>query len=310
MAGIGIITNPHSKLNRRNPRRQDLLAYVAGEHGQVEITNTLEDLSRAAREFRARGIEVLAINGGDGTISKTITAFIRAYEDSPLPKFTLLRGGTINMLASNLGISGSPEKILFRLMEAHATGRFKRVAHINTLKVEEDYGFLFANGSCSTFLEEFYTNKTGAVGSMFLLAKILFSRFFDKEFYDRIIFEDLMTMQLDDQAPFSHKSCTLLCATVEQMPLGPRIFAGNAEGATAFQCVSAIVAAKDAWYKMPPSILLRPTTSDTAKLNFAGSSLTLSCEESNSYTLDGELFYPEKAEIQISLGPQLEFLVA
>jgi hypothetical protein len=309
MAGIGIITNPHSKLNRRNPRRQDLLGYVAGERGQVEITNTLEDLGRAATEFRKRGIEVLAINGGDGTISKTITAFIRAYEESPLPQFALLRGGTINMLASNLGIAGSPEKILFRLMEAHSTGKYKKLVKLNTLKVENDYGFLFGNGSCCTFLEEFYQNKTGAIGSVFLLGKVLLSRFFHREYYDQLIFDDSMSITVDSQPPFSHRSCTLICATVERMPLGPKLFPKNKEGASTFQCVSAIVPARDAWYRMPTSVLLRPQAADSAKMNFCGQSLKICCEQFNGYTLDGEIFYPDKPEVQISMGPQLEFVV-
>jgi hypothetical protein len=285
------------------------LGYVAGERGQVEITNSLEDLRRAAVEFRKRGIEVLAINGGDGTISKTLTAFIHAYEETPLPQFAILRGGTINMLAANLGISGSPEKILFRLMEAHSTGKFKKIAKLNTIKVENDYGFLFGNGSCSTFLEEFYRNKTGAIGSVLLLGRVVLSRFFDQEYYNRLIFDDMMSIQIDDRPKFNQRSCTLLCATVERMPLGPRMFPKNVEGSSTFQCVNAVVPAIDAWYRMPASVLLRPEAEDSVKKAFCGRSLKISCERSNAYTLDGELFYPDKSEIEISLGPQLEFLV-
>jgi diacylglycerol kinase family enzyme len=309
MAGIGIITNPHSKLNRRNPRRQELLGYVAGERGHVEITNTLDDLVRAAAEFRRREVEILAINGGDGTISRTLTAFIRAYEGTTLPKIALLRGGTINMLASNLGISGSPEKILFRLMEAHSRGNYKEIIGINALRVEDEYGFLFANGSCCTFLEEFYRNKTGAIGSGLLLAKIIFSRFFDREFYDQLIVEDEMTVTPDERQAFKHRSCTFIAATVSKMPLGPKLFPENDEHSQSFQCVSAIVPSADAWYRMPPSILFRPNTEDGCKMRINCKRLLISCEKSNTYTLDGELFYPKKDVVELEIGPKLQFIV-
>ena len=122
MSGIGIITNPHSKLNKRNPARSALLGYILGEKGTLEVTNSLEDIGRVAREFKERRIGLLAINGGDGTICRTLTAFIKEYGTAPMPKVALLRGGTINVLANNLGIRGSPEQILYRLVEAHSTG--------------------------------------------------------------------------------------------------------------------------------------------------------------------------------------------
>ena len=63
MSGIGIITNPHSKLNKRNPNRTALLGYILGAKGQLEVTNTLADLGRVARDFKDKGITTLAING-------------------------------------------------------------------------------------------------------------------------------------------------------------------------------------------------------------------------------------------------------
>ena len=120
MSGIGIITNPHSKLNKRNPQRTALLGYILGEKGRLEVTNNLDDLGRVAREFKSKNIGILAINGGDGTICRTLTAFIQVYGNAPLPKVALLRGGTINVLANNLGIAGSPEQVLYRLVEVYS----------------------------------------------------------------------------------------------------------------------------------------------------------------------------------------------
>ena len=158
MAGIGIITNPHSKLNKRNLYRQQLLSYIAGETGILETTNNLEELENVAREFCQKNITVLAINGGDGTISRTITAFLHAYKENnkALPAIVLLRGGTINMLAKNLRVTGNPEEILYRLIESHSSGQTHKSRTINTLQIGDNYGFLFASGTSSRFLKEFY----------------------------------------------------------------------------------------------------------------------------------------------------------
>ncbi|MEZ4744154.1 MAG: diacylglycerol kinase family protein [Bdellovibrionota bacterium] len=309
MAGIGIITNPYSKLNKRNPRRQELLGYVAGQNGRLEITNSLEDLNRVAREFRDQDISVLAINGGDGTISRTLTAIINAYGDKPLPKVVILRGGTVNVLATNLGVKGSPEHILFRLMEAHSTGQYKDRVRLYTLKIEGEYGFLFGNGSCFSFLEEFYRNKTNLFGSVTLLLKVIASRLFNRSLYDRLIYQDKMTLEFKGKPAYEHQSCAVFCSTVEKMPLGIKLFWQNAEKSRILQVISAITDPLKAWYTLPLSILLRPRESDSAKISQTGTDLVVTSEKSANYTLDGELFYPSSKQVHITLGPKIEFLI-
>ena len=97
MSGIGIITNPHSKQNKRNPSRSQLLSYILGKQGQMEVTQSLDDLAQVAEKFKKNEIEILAINGGDGTISQTLTAFHKVYGDTKLPKIAILPGGTMNV---------------------------------------------------------------------------------------------------------------------------------------------------------------------------------------------------------------------
>src|SRR5690349_19758362 len=104
MPGIGIIANPHSKLNKQNPERHELLGYILGQQGQLRLTESLEHLSKVAAEFHQKKIDILAINGGDGTISRTLTAIVNEYKGDPLPPIALLRGGTMNVLAQNLGV--------------------------------------------------------------------------------------------------------------------------------------------------------------------------------------------------------------
>src|SRR5205809_168029 len=75
--GIGLITNPRSRVNQREPGRARRLSYLDGSHGNAEATKTIDDLYRVCEEFKKERIDVLGISGGDGTMQHTLTAMIR-----------------------------------------------------------------------------------------------------------------------------------------------------------------------------------------------------------------------------------------
>src|SRR5262249_53371275 len=85
MPGIGLITNPRSRLNQRDPSRMRKWSYLLGTHGTAEATKSLDDLYRVAEEFKKERIDILGISGGDGTLHHTLTAVIQTYGDQPLP---------------------------------------------------------------------------------------------------------------------------------------------------------------------------------------------------------------------------------
>ena len=181
MPGIGIITNPHSKQNKSDPTRSEVLAYILGEHGIIRSTKCLNHLKETAKEFFKKDIEILAINGGDGTISRTIDIFIKTYGSKKLPKVAILGGGTVNFLKSNLKITNSSENLLNKLTQMYSSNEALDVENIRTLKVEKNFGFLYADGLCARFLEKFYSNKNSSTGSIWLLTKLFFQNLFFKE---------------------------------------------------------------------------------------------------------------------------------
>lgn len=312
MSKIGIITNPHSKMNRRQPHRRKLLGYIVGEKGRLEVTNSLDDLSRVAKEFRRRSIEILAIHGGDGTINRTITAFINEYGDAPLPKVALLKGGTMNVLANNLGMRGSPEKILFRLVDAHSSDAVINTKSLRSMRVENNYGFLFGNGAISAFLDEFYRNKSGPLGAGLLVLKLVFSNFFNKQFFSKIVSAmDVRLAPLPSAVgvPEHHLSCAVLCATIERMPLGPRLFAKVRGNLNAMQCVSFAMDPKDVVKRFPATVLFHPEGQSHDKLSFTCQELVVATNGYRRFSLDGELFDATSDELAITLGPEIEFVI-
>lgn len=309
MAGIGIVTNPHSKLNKRNPERATLLGYILGEQGVVETTNSLEELAKVATQFRDKNIDVLAINGGDGTISRTLTAFFKAYGDRPLPKIALLRGGTMNVIATNLGIWGSPEKILYQLVEAHSSGQSFKTDTLSVLKIGEQFGFLFGTGVIAGYLRLYYQNKSGPVGAVLLILKLIFAFVFNKRYF--------LAHMKDQDVEFASqehsgtcRSVSVLCSTVERMPLGPKVFPFARLCADKMQCNVLKFGIDRILIGLFAALVKNRPQNTRMKLIWTPATITLKSSESIDYTIDGELFvHQANAPLEITCCKRLEFIL-
>ncbi|MBI2603844.1 MAG: hypothetical protein HYW48_12395 [Deltaproteobacteria bacterium] len=310
MAGIGIITNPHAKLNKRNPERSKLLSYIAGSRGNLEITNNLEDLRKVAKRFSEQKIDTLAINGGDGTISRTITAFIHEYGNEKLPDIAVLRGGTVNVLADNLNIKGSPEQILYRLVEAHSLPSYLGITELSTLKVNSHYGFIYGNATSYRFLEAFYMRKTNQLGVLLLLARVILSSIYGGNLFRKTIISEPVTLESDNSALISLVAPFLFCSTVEFLPLKIRMFSQAQKNPDKFQCLAILVPPRKVPLRLP-EFALNLSSTKKHKTEFLTNKLVITADSPSAaaYTLDGELFTPQDRNVEISLGPRLRFII-
>jgi len=99
---IGFISNTHSGRNRKalGKIRRLLAATPAVLHREVR---TPEQIAEALEEFSRAGVDVVALNGGDGTIQSAVTTLLSRKLFQPLPLLALLPGGTTNMTAYDIG---------------------------------------------------------------------------------------------------------------------------------------------------------------------------------------------------------------
>lgn len=180
MSGIGVIYNPRSGRNIRDPRAHERLSKTLGDHGIVREAGSIDQLYRVAEDFKRLKIDVLGISGGDGTNGVTITGFLDVYQNSALPQIAFLRGGTMNTVANSVGVPrGRPEGLLDSLIQgyvARASAPLQNVErHVMRLRGEhasvssddeqpapstfplpEKYGFLFGTGVVYGYLAEYY----------------------------------------------------------------------------------------------------------------------------------------------------------
>jgi len=172
MPGIGVILNPNSKKYKKNPDKTHRMGFIVGDKASCKATEDLQDLRRVAEEFKTRDIDILAISGGDGTNHCTLTTFLQVYGEKPLPRIAFLRGGTLNTVASTLGIKGSSEKLLSNLLVKYHEDIPFQTKEATLLKINNEYGFLWGIGVLYNFLDAYYSNRE--IVSPFIAAKTLF----------------------------------------------------------------------------------------------------------------------------------------
>jgi len=117
---IGIVTNPLSRALRQG--RHPLGAAAAGLPRAAPATpGALRD---ALSAFAADGVDLLAVQGGDGTLREVLTALPHAFGDTP-PAIALLATGNTNLAARVLGGAGPGEAGLAALRRAAEDGRLR-----------------------------------------------------------------------------------------------------------------------------------------------------------------------------------------
>ncbi len=121
---LGVISNPFSKRNRddrrqsRNSRHSD---WTSRDILYAE-PDTSEALLETLQEFARREVDLLAVDGGDGTVREVLTALPRAHDEFR-PALAVLPSGNANMIAADVGVGDRGLRAVERLAEDARAGR-------------------------------------------------------------------------------------------------------------------------------------------------------------------------------------------
>lgn len=108
---IGLLSNPLSGRNKRHfsSFRSVFQAHSDFEHAEVV---TPDDISKSLAVFASRQVNLILVNGGDGTIQATLNALVNDRPFSELPLIAVLPAGTANLIAGDVGLGPySPETV-------------------------------------------------------------------------------------------------------------------------------------------------------------------------------------------------------
>jgi hypothetical protein len=121
MSRVGVVTNPGSRRNRAGLGgiRAVLERYPETLHAEAAQIGDLEGI---LCEFARREVDVVVVNGGDGTVHSTLTELCNGGAFERMPAVAVLATGMTNLIALDVGLAGKPEAALARMLDRVGAG--------------------------------------------------------------------------------------------------------------------------------------------------------------------------------------------
>lgn len=307
---LGVITNPAALNNERFPYTHTRLETVMGNGGHGVVTASEDEIDGAVRDLLIeRRINVLGINGGDGTIHTTVGSVIRLLESDRTiekPKLLLLNGGTYNIASRAMRTNHNPVGTLKRFVRKWGQSRLDTISTrtIGLLEVSAEdgtrlTGMVFGSQVIANALELCDDIGGGYSGFSRFLAKGIGGYFLKTDFFQKNKWRLRHTadvISVDGVA--SHGTVGVVASTIDVKLIRGLIWALSATDPEDGFHSKTIAARNPAdvvrlipyllWELPHPMISARPRTSVI--------------RTSGNFTLDGEL-YPDMGRIEIKMSP-------
>jgi len=175
---IGVITNPNSRKNRNRPDRARRLQSIVGHLGEVHETESVDSIKPVLRDFLRKRARYWVADGGDGALHWMLRMGMEVLQEEEfadqsvtLPLTMPTNGGTIDFVASNVGIKGDAEGLLTELRSGIEAGRRITETEVDSMLIEgveatpdgdvpfRTYGFAVAAGGVGQrFFSKYYAD--------------------------------------------------------------------------------------------------------------------------------------------------------
>ncbi len=317
MLKVGVLSNPLSGANRNglDPVKKVMAGYSRVLHHKVQ---TPADIQLALTRFAEQEVDILAVNGGDGTVHALLTALFNRCPFDSLPLLALLPGGTANMLAKDLGLRGSLETAMHRLLGWASTGTADPVVEQRTvLQVQAPgfseplFGLFFGTGLIYQAIRFFHDRvKTWGLRGRSAQALILGCYLLALAAKNKDVVNPVhMDIGLDGKRVAGQQCLLVLISTLEKLILGLRPYWGCEDGALRFTALNA-----------HPRYLLRTILGLACGRNsrhpgtehgyLSHNAREIELVFRGGFTLDGELYMPDAGcgPVTLQEGGQASFL--
>ena len=299
---IGVVINPLSGGNLNglgNIRR------IIDDHPQVVHCDvrTPQDVLAALRDFAHQEVDLLVVNGGDGTVQAVLTTLFHHQPFEAQPLLAVLQSGTTSMTARDVGFSGSRVRSLKKLFSWAATGTGNpRVIDRPVLQVQAPghptrYGMFLGASAIYQGIQYFHRKLNtkglrGEVGPALTIFRFLWSAVRQgSDFIPPVP----VSVAMDDNPPQQFDSLVVLVSTLERLFLGLYPYWGSECGPLYYTAVRArprhllralpsILRGRSGVHGTPENGFYSHNAHEI-KLNFAG-----------GFTLDGQLYTPENQQ--------------
>lgn len=305
----GLLVNVRAGGIRRDPRRLErLCSLVPPDHRQ--LTRTAEEIPSALAKLHDTGVEILAIVGGDGTSTWTLSALLRVWPPRALPAVLLLPGGTINTIPSSLGVRRRADRALDRFLRSESVRSSPRaVLRVLADDAEPRAALVFGNGVAARWLRRYNARtRRGPWIAAGEVARSIGSIAVGGRIAREILEPFEAEVRIDGGPPRVEKLTGMAAGAIRHIGLGFRPFLTiPPEGSTEhFHWISTSVGGLGLALELPAARLGMASPSEGLR-HASARAVAVRCARPEPYTLDGDLF-PPAAELRVELGPVLRFV--
>lgn len=314
---IGVLHNPLSGRNKRQPL---LFQSVYARHPEVrraEVT-TPADIMKALETFARNQVNLVVVNGGDGTIQATVDALFTYRPFPEMPLLAVIPAGTANMIAGDVGLGKFDEATLERLfswIQSSVSGITSVNRSILRLRFSSTqrpiHGMFFGAGAIYHGTQMGRETKQtigrlGEWGAGLILAKFLLALATGSR---KGLQPVTVGVSIGESAIEHHEYLLLLVTTLERLFLGMKPFWGSTSGPLRFTSLK--VPYRYLWRVLPA--LLRGKFHHLATTDHGYMSENLSEIRlilNSGFVLDGEVHSSPQPEepIILELAGELSFV--
>ena len=312
---VAVVTNPKAGKNTPRAGLGKVISSILATPRWTYNPETLSALEGTAKQLSHDRPDILVIAGGDGTVHETLSKVLLEHERSPaapIPQILIIPIGTMNNLATTLGLTKHPAVKLAELIAAKI--RDKRPLDVTPLKINDEYGFLYGTGLPVNFLQKYYEDPKHrgprraikvvltTIGNE-ILSLLTFRK--SKQILTRPVHATITLPEGNDPpvAPFTTHT-GIICASIDDIGLGCRAMPKARSQPGCFMLRSThlsfwglVGSLGPLWAGLP-----LPATFDAVVPH-----LSIDYQEPTIATVDGDMKPPRTSDI-IGCGPALSFI--
>lgn len=245
---VAVLSNPLSSANKKGLPgiRRVIEKSINVIHFEI---NTISSIDEALALFARSQPSMLVINGGDGTVSMVLQALIFRNPFRIIPPLALLPGGKTNMTGADLGLKGSPIKILERLLKlVHVKDSGVKLVKRNLIEVDLGDGecarvgtFFGAAGIVESVLwcrNNIYPKKWPYFIAHVITFGVLLGASANLVLKDQIADGVNMDIYIHGGGRLKGQYSALTCTTLDDLVLGARPYGNFGSGGLRFSCVT------------------------------------------------------------------------
>jgi hypothetical protein len=299
---IGVLINP---LSGGNLNGLGSIRSVINDNPQVVHSDvqTPQDVLEALLDFARRGVDLLAVNGGDGTVQAVLTSLFHHQPFRTMPVLAVLQSGTTSMTARDVGFSGSRVKSLQVLFNWALTGDGEAkviqrpVLQIQAPGHQTHYGMFFGASAIYQGIQYFHRNINtrglqGEFGPGLTILRFLWSA---ARRASDFIPPIPVSVTVDDKPPQKFDSFVVLVSTLERLFLGIYPYWGNESGPLHYAAVRAHP--RHLLLALPSILRGRKGRFGTTENGYySHNAYEIKLNLDSGFTLDGQLYTPENRE--------------